>query len=58
MVGAVHARCWPGGAYLASLPADRRAGLREQCRPLLPEGPFEVSATADTPGRLATVFRM
>ncbi len=36
----------PAGAYLASLPADRQAALRERCRQLLPEGPFEVSATA------------
>ena len=36
----------PAGAYLASLPADRQAALRERCRRLLPEGPFEVSATA------------
>lgn len=35
----------PAGAYLAALPADRRAALRERCRRLLPEGPFEVSAT-------------
>ena len=36
----------PAGAYLASLDADRRAALREQCRRQLPAGPFEVSATA------------
>lgn len=36
----------PAGAYLASLPADRRALLREQCRRRLPAGPVEVSATA------------
>jgi SAM-dependent methyltransferase len=36
----------PAGAYLASLTPDRRAALREQCRRLLPAGPFEVSATA------------
>ena len=36
----------PAGAYLASLPADRQAALHEQCSRLLPEGPFEVSATA------------
>jgi hypothetical protein len=36
----------PAGAYLAALSADRKAALREQCRRLLPAGPFEVSATA------------
>jgi SAM-dependent methyltransferase len=36
----------PAGAYLTSLPADRRDELRELCRRQLPEGPFEVSATA------------
>jgi SAM-dependent methyltransferase len=36
----------PAGAYLASLDADRRAALREQCRRLLPAGPAEISATA------------
>ncbi len=30
----------------ASLPAARRDELRERCRRQLPEGPFEVSATA------------
>jgi SAM-dependent methyltransferase len=36
----------PAGSYLASLGDDQRAALREQCRRLLPAGPFEVSATA------------
>jgi len=36
----------PAGAYLTSLPADRQDELRELCRKQLPEGPFEVSATA------------
>ena len=36
----------PAGAYVASLTPDRRAALREQCRQLLPSGPFEISATA------------
>jgi SAM-dependent methyltransferase len=36
----------PAGAYLASLPADRRDELRERCRRQLPAGPFDVSATA------------
>jgi len=36
----------PAGAYLTSLPADRQDELREHCQKQLPEGPFEVSATA------------
>ena len=36
----------PAGAYLVSLPADRLAELREHCRRQLPDGPFEVVATA------------
>jgi SAM-dependent methyltransferase len=36
----------PAGAYLASLPVAGRDELRERCRRQLPEGPFEVSATA------------
>ena len=36
----------PAGMYVASLAADRRAALREQCRRLLPAGPVEISATA------------
>ena len=36
----------PAGAYLASLAADRRAAVREQCRRLLPAGRVEISATA------------
>ena len=36
----------PAGAYLTSLPADRQDELREHCRKQLPDGPFEVSATA------------
>jgi SAM-dependent methyltransferase len=38
----------PAGAYLADLDDDRRAALREQCQRRLPDGPFEVSATAWT----------
>jgi SAM-dependent methyltransferase len=38
----------PAGAYLASLPPDGQAALREQCRRLLPAGPIEISATAWT----------
>lgn len=34
------------GAYVASLTPEHRAGLREQCRRLLPAGPVEISATA------------
>jgi SAM-dependent methyltransferase len=36
----------PAGAYLAALDDAGRTALREQCRRRLPEGPFEVSATA------------
>ena len=36
----------PAGMYVASLAADRRAALREQCRRLLPADPVEISATA------------
>jgi SAM-dependent methyltransferase len=36
----------PAGAYLTSLPAERQDELRKRCRRQLPEGPFEVSATA------------
>jgi len=36
----------PAGAYLTSRPADRQDELRERCRQQLPEGPFEISATA------------
>jgi SAM-dependent methyltransferase len=36
----------PAGAYLASLPPDGRAALRDQCRRQLPAGPAEISATA------------
>jgi SAM-dependent methyltransferase len=36
----------PSGSYVASLDPDRRAALRERCRSLLPEGPFEISAIA------------
>lgn len=36
----------PAGAYVASLAGEQRAALREHCRPRLPGGPFEVSASA------------
>jgi len=36
----------PAGAYLSALDTERRAALREQCRRQLPDGPFEISATA------------
>jgi SAM-dependent methyltransferase len=35
----------PAGDYVASLTARRRRLLRERCRELLSEGPFDVSAT-------------
>ncbi len=38
----------PAGAYVASLDADRRERLLERCRQLLPDGPFDVAATAWT----------
>jgi len=38
----------PAGAYLAALDDEGRAALRERCRRRLPDGPFEVSATAWT----------
>jgi len=38
----------PAGAYLASLPPDRRSALRERCQQLLGEGPIEITATAWT----------
>ena len=36
----------PAGAYLTALSADRQDELRELCCRQLPEGPFEISATA------------
>jgi SAM-dependent methyltransferase len=36
----------PAGSYVASLDPEQRAGLREQCRTLLPDGPFVVTARA------------
>jgi SAM-dependent methyltransferase len=36
----------PAGAYLASLPADRRAELRDECRRRVPSEPFLVTAVA------------
>ena len=38
----------PAGAYLAALDDERRAALRAQCRRELPDGPFDVTATAWT----------
>jgi SAM-dependent methyltransferase len=35
----------PAGTYVASLTPDRQVELREQCRRLLPAGPFEIRAT-------------
>ncbi len=43
----------PAGSYLASLAPDRRTALREQCRRLLPAGPFQISATAWAAASLA-----
>lgn len=36
----------PAGSYFAKLDAVRRADLRERCRTLLPDGPFEMTAVA------------
>jgi SAM-dependent methyltransferase len=36
----------PAGAHLASLAPERRAELRERCRPRLPAGSFEITAAA------------
>jgi SAM-dependent methyltransferase len=36
----------PAGAYLASLPPDRRTALQDQCRRRFPPGPVETTATA------------
>ena len=36
----------PAGSYVAGLPPERQAGLRERCRSLLPAGPFTVTAKA------------
>lgn len=36
----------PGGAYLASLDAERRAAVRAACQARLPAGPFTITAVA------------
>lgn len=36
----------PAGVYTGALDADQRAALRDRCRALLPDGPFEVTARA------------
>ncbi|MBX3092648.1 MAG: methyltransferase domain-containing protein [Cryobacterium sp.] len=36
----------PAGAYFASLAAEHRTALREQCRSMLPDGPFTLVAHA------------
>jgi hypothetical protein len=36
----------PAGSYVASLPSERQAELRERCRALLPDGHFTVTAKA------------
>lgn len=38
----------PAGAHVAGLDAKRRAALRERCRELLPDPPFQISALAWT----------
>jgi hypothetical protein len=43
----------PAGAYLAGLDPTRQALLREQCRELLPEGAFVLTARAWTARGLA-----
>jgi ubiquinone/menaquinone biosynthesis C-methylase UbiE len=36
----------PAGAHVAGLDAERQAELRERCRALLPDAPFEITARA------------
>lgn len=36
----------PSGQYLASLPEEKRAGVRDACREALPDGPFTLDARA------------
>jgi SAM-dependent methyltransferase len=36
----------PAGSYVAGLDAERRAGLRERCRAMLPAAPFTLTARA------------
>lgn len=36
----------PAGAYVKGLDSDQRAELRERCRALLPDGPFELTFNA------------
>jgi hypothetical protein len=36
----------PAGDYAAGLDAERQARLRETCRKLLPDAPFELTARA------------
>jgi SAM-dependent methyltransferase len=38
----------PAGAYVAGLDAERRDALRVRCEELLPDGPFELTASAWT----------
>ena len=38
----------PAGNYVARLDAERRSVLKTQCAQLLPEGPFEITASAWT----------
>ena len=36
----------PAGTYVAGLDAEQQAELRERCRTMLPDGPFEITALA------------
>ncbi|TCK20379.1 class I SAM-dependent methyltransferase [Pseudonocardia endophytica] len=36
----------PAGSYLAAMPADGRAAVRDACRELVPDGPFPLDARA------------
>jgi SAM-dependent methyltransferase len=38
----------PAGAYVSSLDPDQQAALRSRCSALLPDGPFEIEASAWT----------
>jgi SAM-dependent methyltransferase len=44
----------PAGAYVAGLGVEQRSALRERCAELLPEAPFELTASAWTVTALAT----
>jgi len=38
----------PAGKYVAGLDAQQRSALAAQCATLLPQGPFEITASAWT----------